>query len=66
MRDEYDFSKGQRGKFHEPSAELHLPVYLDTEVQESLAAIALAKGIDISVLANALLKKDIELIQLAQ
>lgn len=66
MRDEYDFSKGQRGKFYRQGAELHLPVYLEAEVQAALTALANAKGVDISVLANDLLKKDIELIQLAR
>ncbi|MCK9991939.1 MAG: hypothetical protein Dbin4_00459 [Alphaproteobacteria bacterium] len=66
MRDEYDFSKGQRGKFHRKGAELHLPVYLDADVQTALSALANAKGVDISALANDLLKKDIELIQIAR
>lgn len=66
MRDEYDFSKGERGKFHRPGAELRLPVYLDVGVQNTLAAIASAKGIDLSVFVNELLKKDIELIQIAR
>lgn len=66
MREEYDFSKGERGKFYRPDAELHLPVYLDADVQTALTALASAKGVDISVLVNDLLKKDIELIQLAR
>ncbi|MDP2228401.1 MAG: hypothetical protein Q8J78_13085 [Moraxellaceae bacterium] len=66
MREEYEFSKGERGKFYREGAELHLPVYLDTQVQTALAALANAKGVDISVLANDLLKKDLELIQLAR
>lgn len=65
MREEYDFSKGERGKFYREDAQLNLPVYLDAQVQAALAALANAKGVDISVLANDLLKKDIELIQLA-
>lgn len=66
MREEYDFSKGKRGKFYRPGAELHLPVYLDADVQTAITALATAKGVDISVLVNDLLKKDIELIQLAR
>jgi len=62
MREQYDFSKGERGKFYHKDAELNLPVYLDADVQATLTAIAKAKGVDISVLVNALLKKDIELI----
>ena len=66
MRDEYDFSKGERGKFYRPGAELRLPVYLDAGVQNTLVAIANAKGIDLSVFVNELLKKDIELIQMGR
>ena len=32
MRDEYDFSKGQRGWFYKQDVHLNLPVYLDEEV----------------------------------
>jgi hypothetical protein len=66
MRDEYDFSKGERGKFHRPGVELRLPVYLDVDVQTTLASLASARGIDLSVFVNELLKKDIELIQIAR
>lgn len=66
MRDEYDFSKGERGGSYRPDAKVHLPVYLDDDVQATLVSLAAAKGKDYSVLINELLKKDIELIQLAQ
>lgn len=66
MREEYDFSNGERGKFYRPDAELHLPVYLDVSVQTALAALAKDKGVDIGVLVNELLKKDIERIELAK
>lgn len=66
MRDEYDFSKGERGKFFRAGAKVQLPLYLDPEVQATLVSLAVAKGKDYSVFVNDLLKKDIELIQLAQ
>ena len=66
MRDEYDFSKGERGKFYRPDAKLSLPVYLDEDVQATLATLASAKGVDLSALVNDLLKKDIELIQIGR
>ena len=65
MPAEIDFSKGTRGKFAKPGATLKLPVYLDQEVQAYLSARAEARGIDIDKLVNELLKKDIELIELA-
>ena len=66
MRDEYDFSKGERGKFYRPGAKVHLPVYLDDDVQTALINLAAASGKDYSAFINDLLKKDIELIQLAR
>ncbi|MFZ5560729.1 MAG: hypothetical protein ACOY41_04240 [Pseudomonadota bacterium] len=66
MRDEYDFSKAQRGKFYDKDAELHLPVYLDAQIQIELATMAQAKGMELSALVNDLLKKDIELIHIAR
>ena len=66
MRDEYDFGKGERGKFYRPNAKVHLPVYLDDDVQASLVNLAAASGKDFSVLINELLKKDLELIQIAR
>ncbi len=66
MRDEYDFSKGERGGFYRPNAKVHLPLYLDDDVQATLISLATAKGKDYSAFVNDLLKKDIELIQLAR
>ena len=66
MPTEIDFSKGVRGRFHRPAARLSLPVYLDDQVQATLAALAQAKGVDLSALVNDLLRKDIELIELGR
>jgi hypothetical protein len=32
MKKEYDFSKGERGRFFRPDAELNIPVYLEPDV----------------------------------
>lgn len=66
MPAEIDFSGGTRGKFYRPGAQLQLPIHLEANVQNTLAAIANAKGVDLSVFVNDLLKKDIELIQMAR
>lgn len=66
MRDEYDFSKGERGKFYRKDVQLQLPIHLETQVQNTLAELANAKGVDLSVFVNELLKKDIELIQMGR
>jgi len=66
MKDEYDFSKGERGRFYRPNAVLVPPVHLDPEVLAFLSARAEARGVSLSELVNALLKKDIELIEAAE
>ena len=59
MRDEYDFSKGERGKFYKPGATLNLPVYLDDDVRSVLQLRAKEKGIEVNELVNDLLKHEI-------
>ncbi len=66
MPAEIDFSGGTRGKFHRPGRTLSQPIYLEAEVQNRLTRLANAKGVDFSALVNALLRKDIELIEMAQ
>jgi hypothetical protein len=63
---EIDFSKDVHGKFFKPGARLSLPVYLEAEVRDYLAARAKARGIEVGQLVNELLKKDIELIEAAR
>jgi hypothetical protein len=66
MKDEYDFSQGERGKFFRKDATLIPPVHLDPEILSYLSARAEAQGASLSALVNKLLRKDIELIELAQ
>ena len=63
MPSEINFSGGMRGKFYRPNAKLNLPVYLDADVLAYLSAIASKKGIQLSVLANDLLKKEIAILE---
>jgi hypothetical protein len=65
MAEDYDFSKGERGKFHRPGATLSPPVHLEPEVLRFLQARAEAQGTTVSALVNRLLKKDIEQIEAA-
>ena len=48
MKQEYDFSKGERGKFYQPDLKLIPPVHLEPKVLEYLAARAKARGIALS------------------
>jgi uncharacterized protein (UPF0216 family) len=63
MKQEYDFSKGERGKFFRENARLRLPVYLDEEVQSYLQERARSKGVEVAQLVNEMLKQDIKLIE---
>jgi len=63
VKQEYDFSKGERGKFFRPNAELRLPVYLNAEVQNYLVERAAQKGVPLGEMVNALLKHEIEIIE---
>jgi hypothetical protein len=66
MKDEYDFSKDERGKFHRPDAALTPSVHLDPAVLAFLTARAKVRGVTLSDLVNALLQKDSELIEAAE
>ncbi len=63
MKDEYDFSGAEQGKFYRPIEELDIPIYLDKEVKEFFLKRLKAKGEQFSLnqVINALLKKDIEI-----
>ena len=66
MKKEYDFSKGERGKFYKAKARLNMPIYLDSDVQKFIEQIARNRKTDISSVVNQLLKSDIKLAQAMQ
>lgn len=61
MKPEYDFKNAERGQFFRPGTNLRLPIYLEPEVQDYLAAKAQAKNIDLEDLVNDLLKQEIRI-----
>jgi hypothetical protein len=61
MRKEYDFSKGERGKFYRSDMKLNIPIYLDEDVSAFIEKIASRKGIDRTSVVNEILKGDIKL-----
>ena len=65
MKDEYDFTNAERGKFYRPNLRLIPPVRLEPEVLDFLATRAQQRGTTVNQLVNQLLKKDMELIQAA-
>jgi hypothetical protein len=66
MKEEYDFSAAERGRFHRDGARLVPPVHLDADVADHLSERATARGVSLSTLVNTLLRKDIELIDAAE
>jgi hypothetical protein len=59
MKKEYDFSKGERGKFYHPGAELNIPVYLEPDVAEVVRERAKKSDASIAAVVNDWLRKDI-------
>jgi hypothetical protein len=66
MRKEYDFSKGERGKYFREDAEFKLPVYLDEDNLSFVTKIAERKKADISEVVNELIRSDKRLAQLME
>ncbi len=63
MKREYDFPKGERGKFYRPDAKFNIPIYLDKDILTYLTEKARAKGVEVSQLINEILRKDIDLVE---
>jgi len=63
MKEEYDFSKGERGKFFHPDTELCLPVYLEPDIADFMRKLAGQKDTDIEKLVNDWLRRNIGLIE---
>ena len=63
MKEEYDFSKGERSKFFHPDAKLCLPVYLEPDIADFMRKLAGEKDADIEKLVNDWLRKNIGLIE---
>lgn len=59
MKKEYDFSKGERGKFFRPDVELNIPVYLEPQVARAVREHARKRHTTMGSLVNAWLRKDL-------
>ena len=66
MKKEYDFSKGEQGKFYSPDAQLNIPVYLDSENFSFVEEIAEKKNKDVSTVVNELIKSDRDLAKMIE
>ena len=63
MKAEYDFSKGERGKFYHADAEFSFPIYLEPDVDAYLNELADERDEDVQDLVNEWLRVNIRLVQ---
>lgn len=66
MKTEYDFSKGERGKFYHPDATFSFPIYLEPDVNDFMSHIAAEKQIELQELVNEWLRTNIKLVKSVQ
>jgi len=64
MKDEYDFSKAERGKFYRPDVSLDIPIHLDDANRAFVEKIAAKKNKDVETVVNELLASDRHLAEL--
>jgi hypothetical protein len=63
MKEEYDFTHAEQGKFYRPVEELDIPIYLDKEVKEFFLKNRQNKNNNFSLneIINSLIKQNIEI-----
>ncbi len=63
MKEEYDFTNAEQGRFYRPMEELEIPIYLDRDIREVLMKKLKDKGnmFSLNSIVNALIKQDIEI-----
>jgi len=63
MKREYDFSKGERGKFYRPGVKLNLPIYLEPDIEAFVRKYANKKKVDRQKIVNEWLRNNIETVK---
>jgi hypothetical protein len=66
MKDEYDFSKGEVGRFYSPDAVFNFPVYLEPDVDDFMSRIADEKDTSVQDLVNKWLRMNIQMVRSVQ
>jgi hypothetical protein len=61
MKEEYDFSNAEQGKFYTDVEDIQLPIYLDKDIIQYLNENCLNSQESLQLLVNDLLRKDIEI-----
>jgi hypothetical protein len=63
MKKQYDFSKGEQGKFYSSDVILKLPIYLDDDLVSFVEEYAKEKKADLQTAVNDILRHNKEMIQ---
>ncbi|PZO44047.1 MAG: hypothetical protein DCF17_04495 [Shackletoniella antarctica] len=63
MKAEYDFSRGERGKFYNAQAEFKLPIYLEADVSAMMERLAEESGLEVQALVNEWLRANLKLVE---
>jgi hypothetical protein len=63
MKNQYDFSKADRGKFYHADSTFSFPVYLEPDVDEFMSKLADEKETDVQDLVNAWLRASMNLVR---
>lgn len=63
MKEEYDFTNAEQGRFYRPIEDLEIPVYLDSDIRAILMKKLKEAGSELSLnaIVNSLIKHDIEI-----
>jgi len=63
MKEEYNFSKAEQGKFYRPIDELEIPVYLDKDVEKFFYQRTSGRDIDLKQIVDTILRKEMDLLR---
>ena len=63
MKEEYDFSTAEQGKFYRPIDELEIPVYLDKDVEKFFYQRTAGRNIDLKQIVDTILRKEMDLLR---
>lgn len=66
MKAEYDFSKGERGKFYKAQAEFSFPIHLEPDVNARMSRLAEESGVEVQTLVNEWLRANLSVIESLQ
>lgn len=66
MKSEYDFSRGERGRFYNTQAEFIFPIYLEPDISTRMELLASENGVDVQVLVNEWLRANLKLVESIQ